>query len=72
MNTKLCVTYLRVSTEDQKTEQTIKTQRDAIVEFCGSNGFIIDKEFTDEARSGALPIESRKYSYKKCGYLRCI
>ena len=60
MNTKLCVTYLRVSTEDQKTEQTIKTQRDAIVEFCGSNGFIIDKEFTDEARSGALPIESRE------------
>ena len=48
---KNAVAYYRVSTSDQ----SIENQRLAIKEYAVKNGYIVSKEYSDEAVSGSIP-----------------
>ncbi len=47
----LCVAYIRVSTDDQKYNESLDTQRDSIQKYADQNGLIIDKWFIDDGAS---------------------
>ena len=48
---KLCVAYMRYSSNNQH-ETSIEYQRAAIEEYCATNGYTIEHEYIDRAKSG--------------------
>src|SRR5215212_767797 len=51
--------YLRVSSEEQKTKETIETQDDFLEEYCKLYGHEIARAYKDEAVSGTVPMYER-------------
>jgi site-specific DNA recombinase len=51
--------YLRVSTDDQKNNQTIENQRILIEEFLKLNGYKIYDFYLDDGVSGTIPLSKR-------------
>ena len=51
--------YLRVSSEEQKTKETIETQDEFLEEYCKLYDRDIAKVYRDEAISGTVPIHQR-------------
>src|SRR3984893_8632502 len=51
--------YLRVSTEEQRERQSIVTQREFGVRFCGLHELPIFETYADDGVSGTVPLELR-------------
>jgi site-specific DNA recombinase len=51
--------YLRVSSEEQKTKETIGTQHEFLEEYCKLYRHEIAKVYKDEAVSGTVPLHER-------------
>lgn len=56
---RLIVSYLRVSTANQRDEQTIETQRYTLDRYCELYGIKVDKRFEDDGVSGGVEIHKR-------------
>ena len=56
---RLRVSYLRVSTEEQREQQTIEVQRTGIERDCKARNVSLDKTYEDDGVSGTLPLASR-------------
>jgi len=52
--------YLRVSTEDQRERQSIATQHDFAVRFCGLHEIPLADFYADDGISGTVPLEHRE------------
>jgi site-specific DNA recombinase len=52
--------YLRVSTEEQRERQSIETQRDCGVRFCGFHNLEVQRVYEDDGVSGTVPLENRE------------
>ena len=52
-------TYLRVSTDEQRERQSIRTQRDEVLRYCARQGLEIFAEFADDGISGTVPFNDR-------------
>ena len=52
--------YLRVSTENQKSDGTIDIQKNEVEVFARTNGFEIDRFFMDNGVSGVKDLDDRK------------
>jgi hypothetical protein len=53
------VLYMRVSSEEQKTKETIETQDGFLDEYCKLYGHEIARVYKDEAISGTVPMGER-------------
>ena len=53
------VSYLRVSSDEQRERGTIATQRAAVVEYAAREGITLLDEYADDGVSGAIPFEKR-------------
>ena len=51
--------YMRVSSEEQKTKETIETQDDYLEEYCKLYRHEITSIYKDEAVSGTVPMSER-------------
>jgi len=51
--------YLRVSSEEQKTKETIETQDDFLEEYCKLYRHDVAKVYKDAAISGTVPLHER-------------
>lgn len=51
--------YMRVSSEEQKTKESIKTQDGFLEEYCKLYGFEVAGVYKDEAVSGTVPMRER-------------
>jgi site-specific DNA recombinase len=53
------VGYCRVSTENQKEDDTIKIQREALTRYAESNNYNLIQIFSDNGISGARDLDNR-------------
>jgi len=58
---KMKVAYLRVSSDEQREKQTIKTQRVEVEKFCAAQKVKLDKFYQDDGVSGTIPLGKRLY-----------
>lgn len=74
---ELICSYLRVSTANQRDEQTIETQRYSLDRYCEANGVQVDKRFEDDGVSGGIEIHKRPsggelYKLISSGSVKCL
>ena len=73
----LICSYLRVSTANQRDEQTIETQRYALDRYCELYGIQVDRRFEDDGVSGGIEIHKRPkgselYKLISAGSVKCL
>lgn len=56
---QLTVSYLRVSTANQRDADTIATQRHALASYCEANSITVDQSFEDDGVSGGVEFGKR-------------
>jgi DNA invertase Pin-like site-specific DNA recombinase len=64
MDVPKAVAYYRVSSDEQREEKTIGTQKEIVRPFAAANGYQIVKEFEDEGVSGATI--SKRLGFQAC------
>src|SRR6266851_5492684 len=74
---ELICSYLRVSTANQRDEQTIETQRYALDRYCELYGIQVDRRFEDDGVSGGIEIHKRPkgselYKLISAGSVKCL
>lgn len=52
--------YMRVSSDEQKENQSIESQRVALTAYCQKEGYKIVAQFADDGVSGAIPLDKRE------------
>jgi site-specific DNA recombinase len=55
------VVYLRVSSDEQRENRTIESQRVEVLRYCKLHGIKIDKVYEDDGVSGTIPLHKRPY-----------
>ena len=56
--------YGRVSTDEQRTKQTIENQKAALEDYVTTNNLKVYKSYYDNGVSGALPLDERPQGSK--------
>ena len=51
--------YLRVSTEEQRERQSIRTQREFAERYCALHEIVVYEYYSDDGVSGTIPMEDR-------------
>ena len=54
------VTYLRVSSEEQRERQSINTQLAEVLRYCEAHGITEPAVYADDGVSGVIPLEQRE------------